>query len=246
MTNEKTVSIIMLVYNEAEIIEEVIRDYCTKVVDKLNDVEFIVAEDGSTDGTKEILARLAQELPITLHSGNDRKGYVKAYRDAMMLPKKDVIFFSDSSGKHDPDDFWLLYEKVNKFDIVSGYKEHRKDPFYRIILTKGFNFFVNTYFGTRIKDIDSGFKIISRQAMLDVVQDHWMVGSLISFEIIVRLLAKGYTIVEVPVNHSPRKNGPSRGLPAKKIPKVILETLRCFPRIKKDIRTKTDKRPLEK
>ena len=58
----KSVSIVMLVYNEADIIENVIREYYDKVFLKLEDAEFIVAEDGSTDGTKEILNRLKDEF----------------------------------------------------------------------------------------------------------------------------------------------------------------------------------------
>jgi glycosyltransferase involved in cell wall biosynthesis len=231
----KSVSLIMLVYNEAEIIEEVIRDYYNKVASKLDDMEFIVAEDGSTDGTKEILDNLAKDLPITLHSGNERKGYVRAYRDALSLPQKEVVFFSDSSGKHDPADFWKMYELTDRYDIVSGYKKHRKDPFYRILLTKGFNAIVNLYFGIHLRDIDSGFKIMTLQAVRDVMRDQWIVTDLISFEIVVRLLKKGYTLIEIPVSHSPRKNGPSRGLPAKKIPKVIWRIMRNFPKIKRAI-----------
>lgn len=235
----KGVSLVMLVYNEAEIIEETIREYYEKVASKLDDMEFIIAEDGSTDGTKEILARLAAELPLRLVSGKERKGYVQAYRDSMLLADKELVFFSDSSGKHDPADFWKMAEYIDKYDIISGYKECRKDPFYRIILTKGFNALVNLYFGTHLKDIDSGFKIMTRKAVRDGASVEWLQSDLISFEVIVRLLKKGYTMVEVPVSHQRRKNGESRGLPADRIPKVIINVLRNFPKIKKDINNKS-------
>jgi glycosyltransferase involved in cell wall biosynthesis len=232
----KKVSIIMLVFNEAEIIEDVIMDYYKKVASKLKGCEFIVAEDGSTDGTKEILAKLSKKIPIKLVSGTARKGYVKAYRDAMALPKNDVIFFTDSSGKHDPDDFWTMYPYTEKYDIVSGYKIKRKDPFYRIVITKVFNAVVSLYYGIKIKDIDSGFKLISRKAVQDILKDKWIATDLISFETTVRMLYKGYKLIEVPVSHQGRKNGSSRGLPAKKIPKVIVRILRNFPEIKRQAR----------
>lgn len=233
-SENKSISIVMLVYNEAEIIERVIRDYYDNVFVKLSDAEFIIAEDGSTDGTKEILAKLAQDLNIKLVSGNERKGYVKAYRDSISLPQKDWIFFTDSSGKHFPEDFWSMIPLAGEYDIVSGYKVKRKDPFYRIVITKVFNFLVNLYFGTHFKDIDSGFKIIKRQAMLDILKDNWICTDLISFETMVRLAYRGYKIKEVPVRHRPRENGESRGLPAKKIPKVVKMVLSNFKVIKKD------------
>lgn len=228
----KSISIVMLVYNEAEIIEEVIREYYDKVFMKLNNAEFIVAEDGSTDGTKEILANLANELDIQLVSGISRKGYVKAYRDSISLPQNDVIFFTDSSGKHFPEDFWKMYPLVNDYDIISGYKTKRKDPLYRIIMTRMFNSLVNLYFGTHFRDIDSGFKLIKRDAMLDILKDSWICTDLISFEIMIRLAYRGYTIKEIPVQHRSRKNGESRGLPAKKIPKVVRMVLSNFKAVK--------------
>ena len=237
--NEKTISIVMLVYNEAEIIEHVIRDYYNNVFIKLSKAEFIIAEDGSTDGTKEILSKLSKELNIKLVSGDERKGYVKAYKDSISLPQKDWIFFTDSSGKHFPEDFWKMYPYIGKFDIVSGYKVKRKDPLYRILMTKVFNWLVNLYFGTHFKDIDSGFKIIRRSAMLDILKDKWICTDLISFETMVRLAYRGYKIIEIPVQHRPRKNGESRGLPAKKIPKVIRMVLSNFKAIKIDAKKHT-------
>lgn len=230
----KNISIVMLVYNEAEIIEKVIRDYYKKVYTRLDDAEFIVAEDGSTDGTKEILKRLAQELDIRLVSGNERKGYVKAYKDSIKLPRKEYIFFTDSSGKHFPEDFWDMYPYIEKYDIVSGYKIKRKDPLYRIMMTKVFNKFVNMYYGTSFKDIDSGFKLIKRDAMMDILHDEWICTELISFEIMIRLAYRGYKIKEIPVRHRPRENGSSRGLPLKKIPKTIKMVLSNFSSVKKD------------
>lgn len=242
MDTRPSVSIVMLVYNEAEIIESVIREYYETVFQKLPNAEFIVAEDGSNDGTKEILGRLAKELNIRLVSGDARKGYVKAYRDSISLPQNEYIFFTDSSGKHIPEDFWDMYPYTEEYDIVSGFKVNRKDPFYRIIMTKVFNGLVNLYFGTHFKDIDSGFKLIRRDAMLDILEDDWICTDLISFEVMIRLAYRNYKIKEVPVHHRPRKNGESRGLPIKKIPKVIKMVLSNFSAVKRSAKTSASKK----
>lgn len=231
---ETGISVVMLVYNEAEIIEKVIREYYEKVVSRLNNVEFIIAEDGSTDGTKKILKKLEKELPIVLVSGEQRKGYVQAYKDSIKLPKKDYIFFTDSSGKHDPDDFWSMIRYVKKYDVISGYKIKRKDPLYRVIMTRIFNRIVNLYFGTHFKDIDSEFKLIRRQAMESILDDDWIVKDLISFEVMVRLFYRGYKIIEVPVRHKRRENGASRGLPLKRIPFAVWCILSNFKKVKTD------------
>lgn len=193
-----------------------------------------MAEDGSTDGTKEILRRLEKELNLTVVSGEERKGYVQAYKDSIRLPKKDFIFFTDSSGKHDPNDFWKMIRYAKQYDIVSGYKIKRKDPFYRIVMTRVFNSLVNFYFGTHFRDIDSGFKLIRREAMESILEDDWIVKELISFEIMIRLFYRGYKIKEVPVSHKRRENGASRGLPLKRIPKAVWRILGNFKQVKTD------------
>jgi len=95
------VSVVIPVYNEGDVIEKVVRDFYAKVVSKVPGSELIVAEDGSTDNTKAILGRLAEELPIRLVSSDERKGYTRAVKDALKLPRFDLVFFSDSDGQQD-------------------------------------------------------------------------------------------------------------------------------------------------
>ena len=84
---QDSLSIVLPVYNEAGTIERVLRDLHAKIAAKLADVEFIVAEDGSSDGTKEVLQRLAPELKLRLVTGRERKGYTRAVKDALALPR---------------------------------------------------------------------------------------------------------------------------------------------------------------
>jgi glycosyltransferase involved in cell wall biosynthesis len=228
------VSAVLLTFNEGEVIEGVVREVCEKVVAKLPGSELIVAEDGSTDGTAELLRKLAESLPIRLVQGEERKGYTRALRDALALPERDLVFFSDSSGKQDPKDFWKLYEAIEGADMVIGYKHPRRDPFYRIVLTRVFNFLVNRYFGVRFRDINSGFRLMRRGAVQRILRDEWRMRHLISFELTLRMALRGLAVKEVPVSHRRREHGPSRGLPLKKIPEAVFQVLRAFPAIRRD------------
>src|SRR3989338_2444191 len=96
------VSIVLLVYNQAHVIERVLNDFNYKIVKKLPESELIVAEDGSNDGTKEVLSNMQKKIRFRLISGKVRKGYIKAYKDAMGYVKNDIILFSDSDGEFDP------------------------------------------------------------------------------------------------------------------------------------------------
>jgi glycosyltransferase involved in cell wall biosynthesis len=234
----KPVSALLLVYNEAEVIEDVARGIYHEVVQKIPGSEFVIAEDGSTDGTKEILKRIVPGMPgARLVQGEARKGYTRAYKDALRACRNELIFFSDSSGKHDPRDFWKLAEKIESYDMVIGCKAERQDPFYRVAMSRVFNALVSKYFGYRFRDINSGFRLMKKAAIQKVLDESWYMKHLINFEFTLRVRAHGFQIVEVPVAHRQRVHGPSRGLPLRKIPEAILMALRTFPQLKKDVRT---------
>ncbi|MCX6357411.1 MAG: glycosyltransferase family 2 protein [Candidatus Aureabacteria bacterium] len=233
----KPVSALLLVYNEAEVIEDVVRGVHREVVAKIPGSELVIAEDGSTDGTKEILARIVPEMPGTrLVQGTARKGYTRAYKDALKLCRNELIFFSDSSGKHDSHDFWKLAAVIDNADMVIGIKTARHDPLYRVLMSRVFNFMVSRYFGHSFRDINSGFRLMRMGAIRDVLDDNWYMKHLINFEFTLRVMARGFRIAEVPVTHNPRSHGPSRGLPVKKIPEAIIMALRTFPKLKKELR----------
>lgn len=234
------VSIVLLAHNEAEVIESVITGFYDKVVSFLPGSEIIVAEDGSTDGTKEILARLVANLPgLHWEEGKEKRGYVNAFKKAMSLPVNELVVFCDSSGKHDPNDVWPMYEMMDTYDMVLGYKVNRADPLYRNMMSAVFNWLVNTYFSVGFKDIDCPLRIFKKSAFQDIASMQWYERALINFELTLRFQYRGYKVTQVPVSHMARQFGESRGLPLKKIPKVIMNTLRNFSAIKRDI-TRSD------
>ncbi len=230
------VSALLLVHNEAEVIEDVVRDVHREVVAKIPGSELVIAEDGSTDGTKEILARIVPELHgARLVQGAERKGYTRAYKDALRACRRGLVFFSDSSGKHDAADFWKLAGRIADADMVIGRKADRRDPFYRVAMSRVFNFLVSRYFGHRFRDINSGFRLMRLEAIAPVLDEEWYMRHLINFEFTLRVAGRGGRIAEVPVRHSPRRHGPSRGLPLKKIPEAVAMALRAFPVLKRGI-----------
>ena len=119
--------------------------------------------------------------------------------------------------------------------MVIGCKADRRDPFYRVAMSRVFNLLVSRYFGHRFRDINSGFRLMRREAIAPVLEEEWRMKLLINFEFTLRALGHGARIAEVPVRHSRRKHGPSRGLPLKKIPEAISMALRAFPALKREI-----------
>ena len=241
-TGRKTpVTVIINVFNEADTIEQEIRDIDSKIIRKLPGSELIVAEDGGTDGTKEILERLKGELGIIHSTSPERKGYAKAFRDAVALARNPYVFFSDTGGKQDFADFWKLYEHCDRYGIVSGIRSGRRDQLYRRLMTWVYNFLLRQYFHVRLCDADAGFRIYQAPLIRKIAGETWVNRHLISSELALRAIYSGYEVKEVPVLYRQRA-GTSRGLPPGKIPKVIVSVLRNFSALKA-VLTSPDYRP---
>jgi hypothetical protein len=120
--------------------------------------------------------------------------------------------------------------------MVIGCKADRRDPFYRVAMSRVFNLLVSRYFGHRFRDINSGFRLMRREAIAPVLEEEWRMKHLINFEFTLRALGHGARVAEVPVRHSRRRHGPSRGLPLKKIPEAISMALGAFPALKRELR----------
>ncbi len=217
MTQDQSVSIVTPVHNECEVIEGVIRSVYTDILAKLSDFEFIVAEDGSSDGTREILQKLQKEIPMKLVCSRERKGYAKALRDALSLCTKEIVFFFDSDGQHKVSDFWKLLPFINDFDVVTGYKCPRHDEKFRLFISRVMNSLIFFMFGCFFRDINSGFKLFRRPALRLLLQKYDGLN-FISTELLIKAFSLKMQIAEVPVLHYRRQFGESRGLPIAKVP----------------------------
>jgi len=242
MTSEKyknaatpsPVSVILIAHNEVETIEKDVTDYYRVVVEKLPGSELIVTEDGSTDGTSELLREIASRLPIKLIQSADRKGYIPALLDAIELSSQEWILFSDTGGKFSPDDFWHLQERRSDSELIIGVKVERGDQVYRKIMTRVFNMLIRCYFRVPVRDIDSGLRLFRRDIFIKAIARPLLLKDMIATELTLRMLALGARLGEVPVVYSSRQ-GKSRGMPPKKIPRVIVHVLTSFPGLKREM-----------
>ncbi|MGB5217941.1 MAG: glycosyltransferase family 2 protein [Smithella sp.] len=229
--DQEPVSVILIVYNEAATIGQEILNIKNVILAKLPGSELIIAEDGSTDGTKEIIAGYLQD-PAVIHStGGQRKGYAKALKDAMNIAKNPYIFFSDTGSKFDMDDFWKLYERRHEYELVIGVRTKRSDQLHRRFLTLIFNFILRKYFKVDLQDADSGFRIYNKALNDKLCSEDWMNTALISSELTLRAIFSGVCVGYVGVHYRQRL-GMSRGLPLQKMPAVILGVLKNFPRLR--------------
>ena len=200
------VSLVFPVRNESFMIEMTLRNYSSELQPRIADFELIVAEDGSTDDTKSVLERLEKELSMRLFTSDELKGYQRALIDAASLAEKEWIFIVDSDYQFAAIDFWRLEPFRDRYDVILGMKAPRKDPWYRVWLSRGYNLLLRLFFGVPYRDMDTGFRLIRRKALQQLMPE---VRHMTTFtaEFVVRAHYAGYKIVEVPVPHYERKIG---------------------------------------
>lgn len=230
------VSFVFPVYNEAAVIEKTLRSFYDEFKGKL-DFEIIVAEDGSMDGTKGILRDLEKELSLRLHLHDERKGYLRAIRDALRHAKNDWIFLADSDNQFDPHDFWKLWPHRERNDIILGIKNNRRDGLLRLFLSRVYNLILRILFGVRYIDMDTGFRLFRKNVADEIAPDVHRLG-FFTAEFVIKSHDKGYRIMEIPVKHFKPEARASNVFHMNKLPGIIARELRSIMKLFGDIRIK--------
>ena len=169
--------------------------------------EAVFVDDGSTDGTFGALTRLHASQPnVRVVRLRRNFGKATALSTGFVHAQGDVIVTIDGDLQDDPAEIPRLLVKLDEgFDLVSGWKTQRQDPFMRRQLSRLFNTAAGWVCGVKLHDINCGLKAYRAE----VVQGLRLYGELHRF-IPVLAYQRGYRITEVPVNHRPREHGRSR------------------------------------
>lgn len=207
-----SLSIVMPVYNEGDVIEKVIRNFCDKVLSKFAKKEFIIVNDCSTDETPKIIKRLQRKYPyIKMFTNPSNRGYGETLLRAYSQAKGDYIFHCDSDNQFVAEDFWLIWKKFKKenLDLIMGYRKKRNDPSHRIVISNILRVFNYIFFGALYHDINAPFKLYKRASLkriLSVVPKNTSIPTIL---MVLTARAYGMHIDEIGVRHLPRLTGKS-------------------------------------
>jgi glycosyltransferase involved in cell wall biosynthesis len=231
----ETLTILLLAFNEAETIEAEIAAWqnISKTLENVR-TEILIVEDGSTDGTTQILqGQMKQGLIKHLHSPV-RAGYKNALIRGLKEAKSDYIFMSDTGLKNELSDFYEFWNCRKDYDLSVGRKVDRSDSHFRRLMTYTFNFYLRILFGdSALKDTDCGFRLLNQDFSKFVSQRGLEFKEFANSEM--TLLARNkFTFTQVPISYRGR-TGESRGLPPKRIPKAIFGVVQDLQSFKKSM-----------
>ncbi len=199
----KLLSVIIPVYNEKSTISEVIEK--VSLVELPIEKEIIVVDDGSTDGTVEILRSTLVKVASTyLTPVNVGKG--AAVRTGLTLAKGDIILIQDADLELNPDEYKLLLQPIfdGKTSVVYGSRflgENRVAPvrrFANYFLT----FTTNVLFRTNLTDMETAYKVFTSEVAEKLALEANRFE--IEPEITAQITRSGFSILEVPISYRPR------------------------------------------
>lgn len=227
-----SISVFFPCYNERENIEA-LTTKAIGVLEEMNtDYEVIIVNDGSSDGTKEVIDALCEKFAnVRAVHHETNKGYGAALQSGFRNARKELVFYTDGDGQFDIGELPKLMPVIEECDIVSCYRINRRDNLIRKINGFCWSTLGSVLFGLGIKDVDCAFKLYKRR-IFDEIEMH-STGALIDTEILARAKKKGYTIRQVGVMHYPRMAGTQTGANPAVILRAFLELFRLYSRIRK-------------
>jgi len=197
-------SVIIPVYNEVNNINTIVK----RVQDTKLASEIIIVDDGSKDGTRDILQKMdgRKKVRVILHEKNQGKG--AAVVTGMQAAKGDILLIQDADLEYDPRDYPELLKPIQEgiADVVYGSRflggPHRVTMFWHQVANKLLTFITNILYDSILTDMETGYKVFRRT----VIEGMTIRAKRFNFEpeFTAKILKRKYRIYEVPISFNPR------------------------------------------
>lgn len=200
-------SIIVPVFDEEGSLETLHREIVETCEALGEPFEVIFVDDGSKDGSWNVIRGLAARDPAVSGVRFRRNfGKAAALTGGLRAAKGDLILTIDADLQDDPAEIPRLLAKLREgFDVVNGWKQRRLDPWHKVYPSRVFNALVSGLTGLKLHDHNCGLKLFRSELAGEIR----LYGELHRF-IPVLADARGFRVTELPVNHRPRRFGHSK------------------------------------
>ena len=214
LSKKPVVSVIVPVFNEKNTFSELITRLIAKEIPGLNK-EIIIVESNSTDGTKEEVIKYKNQPGIKIIFEDKPEGKGHAVRNGLKHATGDFIMIQDGDLEYDLNDYDQLLEPLVKYQKAfvlgsrhsKGWKMRKfeKQPFMALLMNVGQIFFttlLNILYGQNLKDPFTMYKVFRRDCLYGLTFKANRFD--FDFELVIKLLRKGYIPVEIPINYTSR------------------------------------------
>jgi glycosyltransferase involved in cell wall biosynthesis len=205
------ISVVVPVFNEQDSLA-ILYDELARVALAANlRFEILFVDDGSSDGSWDLIRSLAERY-ADVHGIRFRRNFGKAaaLSAGFAAARGDIIMTLDADLQDDPAEIPRFLTKLNEgYDVVSGWKQTRVDPWHKVWPSKAFNPMVSWLTGVKLHDHNCGMKCYRAEVFREIR----LYGELHRF-IPVLAAARGFKVAEITINHRPRRFGYSKyGVP---------------------------------
>ena len=200
-------TVVVPAWNEEKRLAVTVEEVVAAARRHLADFEVIVVDDGSTDGTREIVEDLmathGPRVRLAVHPVN--RGYGAALRTGVSLTRYDLVFYTDADNQFDPGDLKHFLPLIDEYDLVVGFRVYRYDTMLRSVLSWIYNKLVSVLFRVRVRDVDCAFKLFRREVLekVTIECDDFFVDT----ELVAKARRWNFRLLEKGVRHYPRMAG---------------------------------------
>jgi glycosyltransferase involved in cell wall biosynthesis len=200
------ISVVVPVYNEEESLPILISQIAQILESLKKSYEMIFVDDGSTDGSRKILKEMVSQYPqIHILGFKKNCGETAAIAAGLKEAKGDIVITIDGDLQNDPKDIPRLLGYLIDYDMVTGWREKREDPWLKRITSKIANKIRNWLSGETIQDSGCTYRAYKRECLQNLKLYkgmHRFMPTLVKME--------GFRVIEIPITHHPRKFGVSK------------------------------------
>lgn len=220
-----SLSVVLPVYNEAKSLEIVIKAWHDALTTRNIEHEFVVCEDGSTDGTKELVEKIAAKFPILSLSSLERRDYGSGVNRGIDGATKNFVLCIDSDGQCMPDSFDEVKERIKHADFVIGVRSPRKDPFIRRVYSGMFYALFCLLFGLTLNDPSCPYVLGRRKSFLALRGLTTFMSEGYWWGFCGAVKKSDYKITQVKIKHFARLDGSTAVFKLHKLPSIIFRNV---------------------